>query len=37
MPFAAEFEDIYKFGIKELAAQLEIVAERVDELQKEVT
>lgn len=31
MPFAAEFEDIYKFGIKEPAAQLEIVAERVDE------
>lgn len=31
MPFASEFEDTYKFGIKEPATQLDIVAERVDE------
>lgn len=31
MPFATEFNDIYNFGIKEPAAQLDIVAERVDE------
>lgn len=31
MPFSSEFEDIYKFGIKEPAAELGIVAERVDE------
>jgi len=31
MPFTTEFDDTYKFGIKEPAAQLDIVAERVDE------
>jgi nucleoside 2-deoxyribosyltransferase len=31
MPFASDFEDIYKFGIKEPASELDIVAERVDE------
>ena len=31
MPFAPEFDDKYKFGIKESAAKLDIVAERVDE------
>ncbi len=31
MPFAPKFEDTYKFGIKEPATQLDIVAERVDE------
>lgn len=31
MPFKDKFQDVYKLGIKEPAAQLEIVAERVDE------
>ena len=31
MPFLPEFDDIYKFGIKEPAAELGIIAERVDE------
>lgn len=31
MPFNEEFDDIYKFGIKEAAAELEVLAERVDE------
>lgn len=31
MPFDAKFDDIYKFGIKEPAAELGILAERVDE------
>ena len=31
MPFSAEFDDIYRFGIKEPAAELGIAAERVDE------
>jgi nucleoside 2-deoxyribosyltransferase len=31
MPFDKSFDDIYKMGIKETAAQLDIVAERVDE------
>ena len=31
MPFAREFDDLYKFGIKEPAEALGIVAERVDE------
>jgi len=31
MPFDESFDDIYKMGIKETAAQLDIVAERVDE------
>jgi hypothetical protein len=31
MPFDAQFNDIYKLGIKELAATLGITAERVDE------
>ncbi len=31
IPFAPEFADIYKFGIKEPAKDLNIVAERVDE------
>ncbi|VAW96979.1 hypothetical protein MNBD_GAMMA21-1995 [hydrothermal vent metagenome] len=31
MPFSDDFEDVYKFGIKEPAAQLDILAERVDE------
>jgi nucleoside 2-deoxyribosyltransferase len=31
MPFDESFDDIYKMGIKETAAQLDILAERVDE------
>lgn len=31
MPFDPEFDDLYKFGIKEPAAELSILAERVDE------
>lgn len=31
MPFRKEFDDVYKFGIKEPASQLDILAERVDE------
>jgi nucleoside 2-deoxyribosyltransferase len=31
MPFNQNFDDIYKFGIKEPASQLDILAERVDE------
>ena len=31
MPFDKAFDDIYKFGIKQAAEELEIVAERVDE------
>jgi len=31
MPFDAEFEDRYKFGIKEPAEALDVIAERVDE------
>jgi len=31
MPFSKEFDDIYKFGIKKTAEDLDIVAERVDE------
>jgi hypothetical protein len=31
MPFDPGFADIYKFGIKEAAASLDILAERVDE------
>lgn len=31
MPFDSSFDDIYKIGIKETAAQLDILAERVDE------
>lgn len=31
MPFEKAFDDVYKIGIKETAAQLGIVAERVDE------
>lgn len=31
MPFEKAFDDIYKLGIKETAAQLGIIAERVDE------
>jgi nucleoside 2-deoxyribosyltransferase len=31
MPFDKSFDDIYKMGIKETAAQLDIIAERVDE------
>ncbi|RJG45463.1 hypothetical protein [Mesorhizobium sp. DCY119] len=31
MPFDAAFDDIYKLGIKEVASQLGVVAERVDE------
>lgn len=31
MPFATEFDDTYKLGIKEPAAELGILAERVDE------
>jgi nucleoside 2-deoxyribosyltransferase len=31
MPFDSKFDDIYKFGIKEPAAQLGVLAERVDE------
>lgn len=31
MPFDAKFDDFYKFGIKEPASELDIMAERVDE------
>ena len=31
MPFSSEFDDIYKFGIKETAKNIGIKAERVDE------
>jgi hypothetical protein len=31
MPFSKDFDDVYKLGIKEPAANLDIVAERVDE------
>ena len=31
MPFSSAFDDIYKFGVKEPASELGIVAERVDE------
>lgn len=31
MPFDRNFDDIYKFGIKETAASLDVTAERVDE------
>jgi Nucleoside 2-deoxyribosyltransferase len=31
MPFSNEFDDIYKYGIKETAESLDMVAERVDE------
>lgn len=31
MPFDDEFNDIYKFGIKQACSELEIIAERVDE------
>lgn len=31
MPFASEFDDIYKLGIQAVAAELGVVAERVDE------
>jgi nucleoside 2-deoxyribosyltransferase len=31
MPFNPNFDDIYRFGIKEPASQLDILAERVDE------
>lgn len=31
MPFDSRFDDLYRFGIKEPAEQLGIVAERVDE------
>lgn len=31
MPFGADFDDVYKVGIKEVAASLDVVAERVDE------
>ncbi len=31
MPFDKSFDDLYKMGIKETAAQLDIIAERVDE------
>jgi hypothetical protein len=31
MPFGEEFDDVYKLGIKETAAELGILAERVDE------
>ena len=31
MPFEKAYDDIYKLGIKETAAQLDIVAERIDE------
>jgi len=31
MPFSSKFEDTYKFGIKEPAADLDILAEKVDE------
>ena len=31
MPFEAQFDDLYRFGIKEPAAELGILAQRVDE------
>lgn len=31
MPFGTDFDDVYKVGIKEVAASLDVVAERVDE------
>lgn len=31
MPFEKKFDDIYKFGIKAVANELEVIAERVDE------
>lgn len=31
MPFDSRFDDIYKFGIKEPAGQMGILAERVNE------
>lgn len=31
MPFDKSFDDLYKMGVKETAAQLDIIAERVDE------
>lgn len=31
MPFGAEFDDVYKLGIKEVANKLDVIAERVDE------
>lgn len=31
MPFAKQFDDIYKLGIKELCQDMDVVAERVDE------
>lgn len=31
MPFSSEFDDIYKFGIKEPASEMDVHAERVDE------
>jgi hypothetical protein len=31
MPFAREFDDVYKFGIKAIGDELGIIAERVDE------
>lgn len=31
MPFASEFDDIYKFGIQAVALECSVVAERVDE------
>jgi hypothetical protein len=31
MPFGPEFDDTYKVGIKEVAASLDVIAERVDE------
>ena len=31
MPFSEEFDDLYKFGIKEPAAGIDVLAERVDE------
>ena len=31
MPFEAKFDDLYKFGIKDTAAEPDIHAERVDE------
>lgn len=31
MPFSKEFDDIYQYGIKQACAELDIIAERVDE------
>lgn len=31
MPFDSEFDDVYRIGIKEIARELDVVAERVDE------